>query len=369
MGTTIRKDGHWWRITVHQHGKRECWLYSDRKVAEIKAKEYNYRLAMEGWGFWKRHAGETFGTYAEKQMILWEQGILKASTTKRWRQSLDLYLLTTFGNRPLEEKTRAELKDFFSILVKKGLRRYTILNVLALLRRILQEAVEESRLTANPASGLGRHVLPRGEQPFISTALTPREAKHLLKICQEAFPKYYPLLFCLLQTGLRPGEALALEWSDLNFANSTITVRGTLFEGNKTVPKNGRIHQVKMTPLLKKCLVKLREVRKLEAGYRGWPMIPTWVFCNGAALPLDLRSLKMRWWYKVVEQASLPRIRLHDLRATVVSLLLNEGLTPWEVQAYIGHRSLVMTCNTYAHRYPGSRRIEEVLAKLVSVKE
>jgi hypothetical protein len=69
----------------------------------------------------------------------------------------------------------------------------------------------------------------------------------------------------------------------------------------------------------------------------------------------------------LLEGAQLPPIRLHDLRGSVVSLLLNEGLTPWEVQSYIEHRSLVMTCNTYGHRYPESSRVEAALAKFLPV--
>ena len=50
---------------------------------------------------------------------------------------------------------------------------------------------------------------------------------------------------------------------------------------------------------------------------------------------------------------------------SVVSLLLNEGLTPWEVQCYIGGGALVMMCNTYGNRYLGSSRVAETLAKLL----
>jgi len=39
--------------------------------------------------------------------------------------------------------------------------------------------------------------------------------------------------------------------------------------------------------------------------------------------------------------------------------------TEQKVQSYIGHRSLVMTCNTYGHRYPGSSRVEHALSKFI----
>lgn len=52
-------------------------------------------------------------------------------------------------------------------------------------------------------------------------------------------------------------------------------------------------------------------------------------------------------------------------RESVMSLLTSESLMPWEVQGDIGHRSLVITCNTYGHRYPGSSRVEEALMKFL----
>ena len=71
MGATIRKDGSCWRVTLHQKNKRKCWLFKDRRVANLKAKEYDYRVAMEEWGFWDKPAEETFGIYAQRQLEFW----------------------------------------------------------------------------------------------------------------------------------------------------------------------------------------------------------------------------------------------------------------------------------------------------------
>jgi len=143
MGATVRKNGRWWRLTLHQQGKRKCWLFQDRRVASLKSKEYEYRLAMEGWGFWEKPDDECFGPYAERQLTLWRGGTLKPSTFHTWQHSLQRHVFPTFGAVALKEISRASLKEFFNQLTKQGLRRYTVLNVLAPFRRILQEAVEE----------------------------------------------------------------------------------------------------------------------------------------------------------------------------------------------------------------------------------
>jgi integrase len=339
-------------------------LFHDRRVAALKAKEFEYRLALEGWGFWEKPDDECFGPYAERQLMLWRAGTLKPSTFHTWQHSLRRHVLPTFGAVPLNEISRAALKDFFSHLTKQGLRRYTVLNVLAPMRRILQEAVEEGRLAVNPAAGLGRAVLPRNERPFEGKVYTPAQVQHLLQVCREKWPGRSSLLLCLVQTGIRLGEALALEWPDIDWTGGTLTIRGTLFQGQKVLPKNGRFHQLMITPPLRVCFESVYLQRQVDRP-EGLKALPSWVFCSEEGTPLDGHNLRARWWTPLLAAAGLPPIRLHDLRGSVVSLLLNEGLTPWEVQSYIGHRSLVMTCNTYGHRYPGSSRVEEALAKFL----
>lgn len=363
MGATVRKDGRWWRITLHQLGRRKCWLFQDRRVATLKAKEFDYRLALEGWGFWERPADECFGPYATRQLTLWGQGKLKPSTLQLWKYNIQRYVLPKFGAVPLNEISRASVKDFFIRIAAQGLRRNTVHNVLAPFRRILQEAVEEGRLAANPAAGIGRSVLPRNELPFEGKVYTPPQVKHLLQVCKAKWPDRFAFLLCLVQTGLRLGEALALEWSDVDWSSGMLTIRGTLFQGQKGLPKNGRFHHLTMTPPLRACLESVYLQRQVERTDR--TQLPSWIFCSKEGTPIDGHNLRKRWWKPLLEAAELPPIRLHDLRGSVVSLLLNEGLTPWEVQSYIGHRSLVMTCNTYGHRYPGSSRVEEALTKFL----
>jgi integrase len=145
---------------------------------------------------------------------------------------------------------------------------------------------------------------------------------------------------------------LALEWADIDWVVGTLTIRGTVFQGEKVLPKNGRFHQLMMTPPLRACFESVYLQRQVERSVDSGAL-SRWIFCSEQGTPIDGHNLRARWWTPLLAAAGLPPIRLHDLRGSVVSLLLNEGLTPWEVQSYIGHRSLVMTCNTYGHRYRG----------------
>ena len=68
------------------------------------------------------------------------------------------------------------------------------------------------------------------------------------------WPERYSLFLCLVHTGVRLGEVLGLEWSDIDWKSGTFTIRGTLFQGRKVLSKSGRFYQLMMTPPLRACL-------------------------------------------------------------------------------------------------------------------
>ena len=93
---------------------------------------------------------------------------------------------------------------------------------------------------------------------------TPAQVQHLLQVCREKWSGRYSLLLCLVQTGIRLGEALALEWADIDWTTGTLTIRGTLFHGQKVLPKNGRFHTLMMTPPLRACFESVYLQRQVD---------------------------------------------------------------------------------------------------------
>ena len=59
-----------------------------------------------------------------------------------------------------------------------------------------------------------------------------------------------------------------------------------------------------------------------------------------------------RWFKPLLERASLPEIRFHDLRHTCATLLLGRGVHPKLVQELLGHATIAMTLDTYSHYMP-----------------
>jgi integrase len=106
----------------------------------------------------------------------------------------------------------------------------------------------------------------------------------------------------------------------------------------------------------------LLTARKEETLRRGWGEVPTWVFCNADGSPLDGDNLRQRVFYKVLAEykvlakAGLRRIRLHDLRHTFASLLIQNGESLAYVKDQLGHSSIQVTVDTYGHLIPGANR-------------
>ncbi|MGR7026153.1 tyrosine-type recombinase/integrase [Geodermatophilus sp. URMC 62] len=123
-------------------------------------------------------------------------------------------------------------------LRRKGLAESTVRSAYTILRAVLDTAVRDGALAANPAAAIRRPRVTAKEAPH----LTPAQVAELLRAADGS--RYAPLFALLVHTGLRRGEALALQWSDVDLVKGILRVRGTLarIDGELTVtePKTAR---------------------------------------------------------------------------------------------------------------------------------
>jgi integrase len=94
--------------------------------------------------------------------------------------------------------------------------------------------------------------------------------------------RHYPLFLLLARSGVRLGEALALQWDDVHFAEKEIRITRTLSSGRIEKPKSGHSRTVDMSDQLARVLLRLYAVRKTATLKRGWSNIPQGVFCTEA---------------------------------------------------------------------------------------
>jgi integrase len=162
-------------------------------------------------------------------------------------------------------------------------------------------------------------------------------------------------------TGMRRGEVLGLRWVDLDLRDGTLSIVQARVRGADgvapTSPKTERGRRlVDIDPTTAALLKRRRKQQiadKLEAG-PGW-IDSDLVFtrCDGAPLDPDVVSHKFN---RIVKEAGLRRIRLHDLRHTQATLWLKAGVPTYVVSRRLGHASEAFTQEQYAHVLPGQQR-------------
>jgi integrase len=297
----------------------------------------------------------TLQSYASRWLLTYADN-LKPATVKAYRESLTNHILPFLADVPLSGIKRRMAIDLIVELRRKGLSANSIRLVHATLRVILNGAVDEGILPVNPASKPGR--LLRGPIPagMIVTPLTQQELSLFLNTIKDRFTCYYPLFLTLARTGLRFGEALGLLWQDIDFEKRLIHVRRTLGMGGIEAPKNGKTRNVDMSQQLGAVLRRHLMLTREEVLKNSCSEFPPWVFCNTVGTPLDPNNVRERIFYKAIEASGLRKFRIHDLRHTYASLLIQNGESLAYVKDQLGHHSIQITVDTYGHLVCGANR-------------
>jgi len=208
-------------------------------------------------------------------------------------------------------------------------------NALIVLRVILNSAVEDGLLQGNPAAKMGRF-LPADPEQFEPVALTRDETQLFL----EAVDADFQLLFLtLVRTGMRWGEAAALRWGDIQFGknqedqNRFIWVRRNWVKGKFTSPKSKKTRRIDLSRQLRSTLLEARAASMLNAYLKGQANLSDdLVFPSEAGSVLDHSNVYSRYFLPAIERAGLRHFRIHDLRHTFASQLLQDGRA-WRMYA------------------------------------
>jgi integrase len=179
----------------------------------------------------------------------------------------------------------------------------------------------------------------------------------LMRLFESTRGERLHALWILLGTaGLRRGEALGLEWIDVDLDAGRLRVRQTLQRRRGAgfvlvAPKTPRSRRaVQLTAL---AVAALREHLCREAGKFGDRS--QFVFTSRSGGPMD-GSRATIGLAEALLRAGLPRVRVHDLRHTTASVLLEVGVHPKVVQDLLGHSTIAVTLDTYSHVAPGLHR-------------
>ncbi|WP_326698731.1 site-specific integrase [Streptomyces sp. NBC_01754] len=229
----------------------------------------------------------------------------------------------------------------------------TVQYIHAVLRSALQQAMREELIARNVARIVETPTVDAKEVRPLDTG----EVRMLLKTAQPH--RLQALWLLLISTGLRRGEALGLTWSDVDLAGGQLRVRRNVQRIRRELifgtPKTMR--SVRTVALSKGCVRALTEHREQQERERKvagpkWKPVPEHptdlIFTTVTGRVTDPRSLN-RMLTILCRDAKVRRVRVHDLRHTCASLLLAQGVDARTIMETLGHSTITMTLDTYAH--------------------
>lgn len=342
--------------TISAPTKKELKQKREFKINEFKENGYtrhksvsvkNYRKLSELW--LKNHKLE-----------------VKPQTYSQTVSELKTHLLPVFGNIRVEKITLPMVQVFVNKIANNpNLGSVSLKIILSINKRILKYAVNLQLITVNPADNIivpknKKNISQKKELKYFE-ANQLKQFKDYLDKLPNTFRNYYhkTLYDTLLATGLRIGEAVALEWSDIDLDNGYIDVNKTLVWSRMETNSPKSMAGYRKIPIDRNTVLMLRLYKArqhqcfIEHGYGG--KMAEHVFSNGLHAYPSREGLQ-KTLTKHLKLAGLPYLTLHAFRHTHASLLLNAGISYKELQQRLGHSTLAMTMDTYSHLFDDTEK-------------
>ncbi|QCK71681.1 DNA integration/recombination/inversion protein [Streptococcus pyogenes] len=329
-----------------------------RKEVNQKAKHAQFDFLSNGSTIKRKVVIKTFKELSHLWLETYKLTV-KPQTYDATVTRLNRHIMPTLGNMKVDKITASDIQMLINRLSKYYVNYTAIRSVI---RKVLQQGVLLGLIDYNSARDI---ILPR-KQPNAKKKvkfIDPSDLKSFLEHLETSQHKRYNLYFdavlyqLLLSTGLRIGEACALEWGDIDLENGTIAINKTYnknlkFLSTAKTQSGNRVISVDKKTLRSLKLYQMRQ-RQLfnEVGARVSEVVfatPTRKYFNASVRQsaLDTRC----------KEAGIERFTFHAFRHTHASLLLNAGISYKELQYRLGHANISMTLDTYGHLSKGKEK-------------
>ena len=295
---------------------------------------------------------------------------LAPSTYRRYLGMLESRILPYLGHFKLDKIKPTDIMKFYDMLDKdtqirrvkcnngyrtlKPLSQKTILEHHRLIRAMLHRAVYWQLLFSNPCE---RVQPPKSKKPK-RRYYDDEQCKVLLSNLNELSVddiKYKTAITLTLFTGVRLGELMGLEWSDIDFTNGIVSInKSSQYLADKGVftktPKTeSSIREVAIPDFVLSLLEEYRLWYETQKSIYGelWTNSDR-LFVQSDGKPMHPSTIS-KWFVKFVKEIGLPVINFHGLRHTNASLLISQNIDVAVVAARLGHAQITTTFNFYVH--------------------
>ncbi len=342
------------RKTVYGKTKKEV----EKKLIDLKY-EINNNLYIEDRGITVLNWMKTWIEEIKKENI-------RISSLKRYSICIKNHINPYIGSMKLKDIKPIHITQLYNELLKNGnirtgksLNPKTVRFAHIIICEALDAAVANGILRGNLAKHVNAPKIIKKEMTFLSK----EEVAKFLDVAKET--RLYSAYYLMLATGMRRGELLGLRYEDVDYQNKSISIVQTLLNNAHEKNEEGKLKAYvfgipkteksrRTISITENVLVELKKFRKIQMSeelesleYKNEFQL-LFTDSNGAPIKPDKFSYEFT---TLIKKAGIKRnIRLHDLRHTVASYLLNEtDANPKTVQELLGHTTITTTLDTYSH--------------------
>ena len=330
---------------------------STKKGVKIKAREAVNAFAANGYSVKEK---PTITTYRELVALWWEsyKNTIKPNSQQSMEGIVRLHILPVFGDYKLDKLTTPIIQQQVNKWADKANKgekgayaNYSFLNNIN--RRILQYGVTMQAIQHNPARDV---IIPRKQQnkehkvKFFSNQELKQFLNYLENLDQSSYENFfdYVLYKTLLASGCRIGEALALEWSDIDLKKGIISISKTLnrYQETNTPKSKAGLREVDIDTATVALLKEYKKRQQIQAWQLGRSVSIVFTpFTTKYAYACLLRK-RLQGHFK---NAGVSDVSFHGFRHTHATIMLYAGIEAKDLQYRLGHSNISMTLNTYVH--------------------
>ena len=331
-----------WRDT--SGATRKSARVRDRRTADraLRAKQVEIDRGRSGA---VREKNIDFPAWVDEwEQILASRTGLKGETRRTYMDTARL-AVDTIGHVRVRELGNPDLRKFHAVIAH--LEPATQIKHLSHLSACLTAAVDDGYADRNPVGPFRKSLRLRaasGTPPY-----TDGELARLLVALRREDDVYLALVRVIAETGMRSGEAIALDWRNVSLTAGTLTIEHTYNQvDGLTSPKDGETRTVYLTPRAMRAFAWWTRRTGVKEEGLVFPAPRSGGYLNDDYLRKIVdAAMKIAGIPKVDPQSGRPRKPLHSLRATFSRRMLEQGRHPQWVEAQLGHSDLRLTMHTY----------------------
>jgi integrase len=325
--------------------------FTSKPEAKLAAEEAE-RLIREGY----EQTDESLKTYLETWLAEHKKGSVRKNTFELHERNIKNHIIPYFKNILLKDIKPLMYQKFINYLHNQGYSKRTVEIIHGTMFNAYEKAITLQKIEKNPCAG----VTIKGEEKELDLKFI--ESEHISKFLKVAYKYgyiYWLFYKVLIETGMRKGEAAALQWTDVDLKEKTININKSLdfqeaSKNKEDIFGETKTYNSKRTITISQSLAndlhfhKKYQNQNKTALNENYHFDLNLVLCRNDGNYMPKSSL-FNSFSRILKKANLPQLPIHSLRHTHAVLQLEAGADMKYLQERLGHGSMQITADVYSH--------------------